>query len=114
LARGVVPPLQPLIDALADERTFLGDPWDKRLGGEAHKALKAWLGADHPLAEGGSFEAKAAALESLRAAAAAKSGQDLRLPEPATDPEGPIRGGIELLSCKHGDVFVRWTDDGLV
>jgi hypothetical protein len=28
-AGGTVPPLQPLFDALADERTFLGDPWGR-------------------------------------------------------------------------------------
>ncbi|MBL8728270.1 MAG: hypothetical protein JNM25_07570 [Planctomycetes bacterium] len=112
LGRGIVPPLQPLLDALADERTFLGDPWGQRLGTEAHKALKTWLGDGHPLAGGGSFADRTAAIEALRAAAASRSGQELRTPVPATDPELAFAGGIEILSCKHGDVFVRWTEAG--
>ncbi|MBX3462777.1 MAG: hypothetical protein KF830_06375 [Planctomycetes bacterium] len=114
LGQGRVPPLQPLLDALADERTFRGDPWGRRLGAEAHKALKAWLGEAHPLADGGSFADKPAAITALLAAAAAKSGQSLQPPVPRTDPATPFTGGIEILSCKHGDVFVQWTAAGEV
>ncbi len=115
LAAGkITPPLQPLFDALADDRTFHDVPWGKRLGQEAHKALKAWLGDDGPTPEGGSAEAKDAAIEALLAAARTKSGQDLHLPVPAIDPAIAFAGGIELLSCKSGDVFVQWTQDGEV
>ena len=48
LEQGVQPPLQPLLDALDDERTFLGTPWGPRLGQEATKALRQWLGDDFP------------------------------------------------------------------
>jgi hypothetical protein len=114
LGRGITPPLQPLLDALADDRTCLGDPWGRRLGGEAHKALKDWLGDAHPLPDGASFDDKVAAIAALRAAASAKSGQELRLPPHRHDPAQPFVGGIELLSCKHGDLFVQWTAAGEV
>jgi len=114
LAQGTVPPLQPLFEALADERAFLGDPWGQRNAQAAHQALKSWLGDAHPLPEGGSFADKQTAIDQLLAAASAKSGQQLRTPAPALDPPGPFAGGIEILSCKSGDLFVRWTEDGVV
>lgn len=114
LGNGRVPPLQPLLEALADERTFLGDPWGQRNAQQAHQALKAWLGDAHPLPDGGSFADKQTAIQQLLAAAGAKSGQTLRTPAPGLDPGSPFAGGIEILSCKHGDLFVRWTDDGVV
>lgn len=115
LQHGGTPPLQPLLDALADDRTFHDVPWGKRLGLEAHKALKEWLGDAFPaLPDGGAAEHKRAAIEALLAAARSKSGQELRLPEPKTDPAVAFVGGIELLSCKSGDVFVQWTEGGEV
>lgn len=114
LARGVVPPLQPLLDALADERTFQGDPWAQRQAADAHKALKTWLGDAHPLAAGGSFPDAATGLQQLLAACAAKSGQQLLLPATQRDPQTGFAGGIEILSCQHGDQFVQWTDAGVV
>jgi hypothetical protein len=113
-AGGTVPPLQPLFDALADERTFLGDPWGRRMANEAHKALKAWLGDTHPLAEGGSFDDEQSAIELLLKITRDQSGQDLATPAPRRDPETPFAGGIEILSCKNGDVFAQWTADGEV
>jgi hypothetical protein len=112
LQQGKVPPLQPLLDALADERTFQGDPWGARLGTEAHKALKTWLGDAHPLPEGGEPD-KAAAIAALRDACAKKSGQTLVAP-PVRQDAARFPGGIELLSCKHGDQFVQWTGGGTV
>ncbi|MEO6597367.1 MAG: hypothetical protein ABIP94_21705 [Planctomycetota bacterium] len=114
LAEDRVPPLQPLFDALPDERTFQGDPWGQRAAQEAHKALKDWLGEAHPLAAGGSFDDKHAAIEALLAAARTKSGQELVSPAPVADPDTQFAGGIEVLSCKHGDLFLQWRDDGLL
>jgi hypothetical protein len=115
LAVGKTPlTLQPLFDALADERSFPGDPWGKRLGGEAHKALKEWLGDAYVPPEGAADGDKDAAIAALLAAARAKSGQDLHPPAPATDPAATIVGGIAIWSCKSGDVFARWTEGGEV
>jgi len=115
LTNGKVPPLQPLLDALADERTFLGVPWAQANAKTAHDALKTWLGDDHPLAKGGQFEDKLQGLAVVAAAAAKKSGQALTVPAAlVTDPEPALGSGLELLSCKNGDVFVRWSDDGTV
>jgi hypothetical protein len=114
IEHGLTPDLQPLFDALADERTFLGDPWGQRIGAEAHKALKTWLGDAHPLAQGGEFADQASAITRLLAAARPKSGQDLQAQAPQRDPEPAATGGIEVFSCKNGDLFVQWTDAGEV
>ena len=112
LQQGKPAPLQPLLDALADERTFQGDPWGQRMASDAHKALKNWLGDAHPLANGGSFPDVAAGLQAMLAACRQKSGEDLQLPTLRTDADTAFAAGIELSSCKHGDLFVQWTADG--
>lgn len=111
LAKGRAVPLQPLLDALGDERTFLGDPWGKRLGQDANRALRTWLGDDYP-GGGEAFDDKADAVAQLTAAARKKSGQDLREPAILEDPDVTFAGGFEVLSCKFGDQFVRWTAQG--
>ena len=112
LERDKTPPLQPLFDALSDERTFLDIPWGQRLGQESHKALKSWLGELHPLANGGSFDDKQRAIETLRDIAGDKSGQSIELPTRLADDGPPAVGGIEIQSCKYGDQFVQWFEDG--
>lgn len=113
MVHGLTPDVQPLLDALADERQFLGDPWGNRLGDEANKALKTWLGDAHPLAKGGSFEGdRERAITALHAACTAKLGKPLTLPKRVPALDLAVAGGFELLSCKHGDQFVQWTEDG--
>lgn len=114
LQQGKLPPLQPLLDALGDERTFQETPWGQQAAIETHKTLKAWLGDDHPLAKGGAFADTAQALAAMQAACSKKSGQALTLPQVARDRDVTLAGGVELLSCKNGDQFVQWTDDGRV
>lgn len=112
LASGRTPPLQPLFDALADERTFQGDPWGARVANEAHQALQTWLGEAHPLAGGGSFPDHATGIAALLEVARKKSGQELHTPAPLVDPAVPFAGGLEIFSCRDGDLFVQWTADG--
>jgi hypothetical protein len=112
LQHGKLPPLQPLFDALVDDRTTLGDPWGQRRAKEAHQALKAWLGEAHPLPDGEAFADRPAAVAALLAAASRKSGQQLQTPAALTDPATAFTGGFEILSCRSGDQFVQWTDAG--
>lgn len=113
LLRGTVPPLQPLLEALADERTCLGIPWGQNTASEVNKALKQWLGDAHPLANGAeSFPDVATGLSAMRDALAKKSGQSLTVPTVRTDTVTGAVGGFEFLSCKLGDQFVQWTADG--
>lgn len=115
LAHGRTPPLQTLVDALAEERSFLGNSWGKGCAEEAHIALKKWLGPAHPLANGGSFEGDVQkGIQALLGPCQQKSGQTLVMPTPVAARAVPIAGGIELLSCKHGDLHLQWTAEGLV
>lgn len=115
LAHGKTPPLQTLVDALAEERSFLGNSWGKACADEAHIALKKWLGPAHPLANGGSFEGDVQkGIRALLGPCQQKSGQTLTMPVAVAARPVAIAGGIELLSCKHGDLHLQWTADGLV
>ncbi|MCA8975522.1 MAG: hypothetical protein KDC98_12435 [Planctomycetes bacterium] len=112
LEHGQVPPLQPLLDALADERTFQGDPWGQRMAMEAHKALQAALGDAHPLADGNAADGKDAAIAAVRAAIEKRWGQKLETPRLRRDPETPLAGGIAVQSCRDGDLYLQWTNAG--
>ena len=121
-----------LFFALGDARTFLGDAWGKRRAAEAIATLKTLLGTDGgyrvddsaagaslpDAAKAGSLAGaeadNAVALARLADAIAQRDGGGN--PEFARigDPKLTFLGGIELLSCKNGDFFLRWTADGLV
>lgn len=109
LDNGHVPPLQPLIDGLADKRMFLGIPWGARIGQESKKALSNWLAADFPKLTGGNPTKSIAAIIT---AAQKKSGQSLTTPKQLVDIDHGIIGGFEIASCKFGDQFVQWSADG--
>ena len=121
-----------LFAALGDTRTFLGDSWGKRRAAEAIAALKNLLGTDGGYRvdanEAGASLPEAAQAGSLAGAEADNAVALARLadaiaqrdgggnPEFARigDPKLTFLGGIEILSCKNGDFFLRWTADGLV
>ena len=111
LGAGKTPPMQPLVDALADERTFLGTPWGANLATEANKALRRWLGDDYPKIKAGDKQAAVAMLVDLLSV---RTGQSLTAPAMKQDAVTDSVGGIEILSCKFGDQFVQWSDDGRV
>lgn len=121
-----------LFAALGDARTFLGDPWGKRRASEAIATLKKLLGTDGGYrvddnAAGASLPDAAragslvgaeadrwAATQRLAQAIADKDGGGKPEARAETDPRLTFLGGIELLSCKNGDLFLCWTADGLV
>jgi hypothetical protein len=114
LAQGTVPPLQPLFEALADERTFLGDPWGSAMPRQRIRPSRAGSATHTRCPKAVRSPTSRPRSTSCSPPASAKSGQQLRTPAPALDPPGPFAGGIEILSCKSGDLFVRWTEDGVV
>jgi hypothetical protein len=103
-----------LFASLADERTFLGDPWGRRRSSEAIASLKALLSTDAGYRADATAKENEQALASLADAIAARDSG--ARPEVATqsDPALTFLGGVETLSCKNGDLFLRWTADGLV
>lgn len=103
-----------LLDALGDERTFLGDPWGRRRAQEGIAALKAWLGNDCGYRVDAHWADNRAAIEQLTALAAQKSKLPLAVPQRHAETDAAFAHGIEILSCKNGDLFVRWAADGRV
>lgn len=108
LQEGETPDLQPLVNALADERTFLDVPWGRQSASGVAQALRRALGDAHPEA----MADKSAAIAAVRAALTEKFGQELTQPAIQSDPAIEFTGGIEALSCKSGDVYLQWTSDG--
>ena len=111
LAAGVTPLLQPLLEALADERTFLGTPWGPNLAIESSKALRRWLGDAFPKIEAGD---KQEAIAALLPVLQLRTEEPLTIPVLRKDRVEGASGGIELLSCKFGDQFLQWRDDGTI
>ncbi len=95
-----------LAASLGDERTFLGDPWGKRRATEALQALQRIHGKDWGYRPAAGYEANRGALDAMA------HDLDTELPAHLVDAEVPFTGGLEILSCRNGDLFVRWTDDG--
>lgn len=117
LAEGNASKLEVLIDALSDERTFLGDPWGRRRAIEAITALKAWLGDDRGYRADAAHADNVGAIVKLARAAWIKAGElEVMIHDPRRQMDsGPAcAGGIEVLSCKLGDLFLCWSEDGVL
>lgn len=103
-----------LVQALGDARTFLGDPWGQRRAQEAFAALKRWLGSDFGYRSEVDLETNDEALARLQTALQERHGIAVERPLPIEDLGHRYVGGIEVLSCRHGDLFLRWTAGGNV
>lgn len=119
--------LQVLLDALGDSRTFLGDPWGNRRCTESFAALKQWA-ADASLEPralttqpaqliwnpGAGLAGNRATVDTVIALAKRRTGTQLREPVELRDGDRAFDGGIEVFSCRNGDLFLRWAGDGTV
>lgn len=119
--------LQALVDALGDSRTFLGDPWGNRRCTEAFAALRQWA-ADTSLEPrpfttpqtqlkwnpGAGLTGNRATIDTVLGLAKRRMGTQLREPVELRDADHAIDGGIEVSSCRNGDLFLCWTGDGIV
>lgn len=118
--------LQALVDALGDGRTFLGDPWGNRRCTEALAALRQWA-ADTSLeprkftpqtqltwTPGAGLTGNRAAIDTVIGLAKRRMGTQLREPVELRDGDRVVDGGIEVSSCRNGDLFLCWTGDGVV
>ncbi|MGE3171469.1 MAG: hypothetical protein AB7O97_02510 [Planctomycetota bacterium] len=106
--------LRALLPALGDERVFLGVPWGRQRASEAIQALKGALGTDSGFRAEATFADNGPAIDELRRLVAEATRAPAPAPERLVDPEAAFVGGVELLSCRNGDLFVRWTADGRV
>lgn len=93
-----------LVAALADDRAFLGDAWGRRYALQVHQALRRAANSDFGYRPGASLADNTAAIAKVAAWA------EVPMPPLLVDEGIGDRGGIEIRSCRHGDLFLRWTD----
>jgi len=112
LAAGDTTGVPTLLGAVLENRTFLGDPWGDRVAGEAIEAMDAWLGTDTRI-DLAKAEERRNALTRFVEGARAKGVDGLEAADFAPPAESPaLVGGMEVRSCRYGDLFVGWDEKG--
>ncbi len=96
--------LPALVAALADDRAFLDDAWGRRYALQVHQALRRAANTDFGYQPGATLADNAVAIAKVAAWA------EVPVPPLLSDEGTGDRGGLEIRSCRHGDLFVRWTD----
>jgi len=104
--------LPELVEALRKNDKFLGDPWGLRGSQRALRALKKVAGKDFGYDITENPEQNATAIEAFTSLAKEKLGKDYRPAKPALVDKTRYSGGVEVRSCRNGDLFIRWTPDG--
>lgn len=94
------------------DRRFLDDPWGAREAQECVRALRE-LDIDASAAVGVPSPERDAARKRLRAWARERL-PDVVLPDAPPPTDADFDGGLEIRSCRNGDVFFRWTNSGRV
>ena len=104
------------LPALADYRSFFGNPWGRHRAGEAHRFLQESTGHKTPYQVRASYTENRAAIDQLIQLVRERTAASQPIPEvrELTDPEVGFVGGIEILSCRNGDLFLRWTANGQI
>ena len=104
--------LPELIEALNKNDKFLGDPWGLRGARLALRALKKVAGKDFGYDLSTTPAQNAAAIDAFRSFAKGKLGDRWQPAKPAVVDNTKYIGGVEVRSCRNGDLFLRWTENG--
>jgi hypothetical protein len=110
LDRGDDTGLAAVIAAVPRVDEFLGDPWGVRDAQLALRSLVQRAGTDFGIAAAADAGARGEGLARL-AAWAREQGIETAAP-PASDTA--FAGGVEIRSCRNGDLFVRFTEEGQI
>lgn len=99
------------VHALGRTDRFLDDPWGERWSRRAAKALVGYANRQGVEGDFGLREDPEQARAALASWARVASGAKI---DSATAPEQAIdaAGGLEIRSCRNGDLFCRWSEDG--
>ena len=100
------------VEALNKSNKFLGDPWGLRGARQALAVLKKVAGEDFGYGLGKSQPQNAAAIAGFRRFAKGKLGDALQPAKPAIVDNIVYVGGVAVRSCRNGDLFLRWTQNG--
>ncbi len=106
--------LPELVEALAKDDKFLGDPWGLRGAQRSLAVLKKAAGEDFGYDITRSPEQNDDAIAGFRDFARVKLGEQFRPAKPAAMDRTVYVGGLAVRSCRNGDLFLRWTADGTV
>jgi hypothetical protein len=112
VAEGDLRGLPELVEALNKDNKFLSDPWGLRGAQRAMSALKKMAGKDFGYDFTASREQNATAIAAFRRLAKDKLGDKWRPARPTVVDATEYLGGVEVRSCRNGDLFLRWTQDG--
>ncbi|MBK8097516.1 MAG: hypothetical protein IPK26_10430 [Planctomycetes bacterium] len=103
-----------LMGALCDERTFLGDPWGRRRCRKALTAVQTRITGNLEFDPDKDTRENVESLSRIHSWFIDRLQTRVPEPLPVTDTGRAFVGGIEIASCRHGDLFLRWTADGFV
>lgn len=96
--------LPTLVAAIADDRAFLDDEWGRRLAVQSVGALARVAATNFGYQATQSLAGNSAAIDKFAKWA------ELDPPPRHERDEVIDHGGVEVRSCRHGDLFLRWTD----
>jgi hypothetical protein len=100
--------------ALPRTESFFDDRWGERLGDAAARAIADLAARRGTAVDPGPTAARAARIEAAAAWAQAQLGEALPRAGVETAVAVAATGGLEVRSCRNGDLFCRWSDDGRV
>ncbi len=99
--------LPALVAAIADDRAFLDDDWARRLAVQTVQTLARVAGTNFD------YQGTRSLAGNREAIAKFAKWAELDPPELRERDDVQDLGGVEVRSCRHGDLFLRWTDTEL-
>ena len=106
--------LPTLVEALRQDASFLDYPWGPVGARTAFKALRKVAGGDHGYDPGVPVQKNKDAIDKFEEWARKRLGAGFAEPVPAHRSDTSFSGGIQIRSCRNGDLFVRWTTEGRI
>lgn len=103
--------LPTLVEALGQQSTFLDYPWGALGSLLAFKALRKLADQSFGFMAGEAPTKNRAAIVGFENWARARLGKNWVNPIRIPVPQANYLGGIEIRSCRNGDLFLRWTTD---
>jgi hypothetical protein len=104
--------LPTIAEAIGREDRFLDDPWGARSSARALRALHEYADDDFGFSSAEGELQQATALMKAHDWIEERIGRELQRPKHPADDR--FIGGLELRSCRNGDLFMRWDLSGQV
>ena len=102
--------LPTLVESLREEASFLDYPWGQLGSIRAFKILRKHCGQDFGYQLGEPSSKNQGAIKNFERWVRSRLGEKWVDPIPTTKDNSTYLGGIEIRSCRNGDMFLRWTN----